>query len=403
MNLYIEQLNNFQNKLISHINILKSLFQKEYKLRYDILNNILKKEYSYIDIQNAKNLLDISSYVNINNKINNFCKSKDFISQYYSLRDTFEELIEKGKYIENKYLSSIINKYKLNLIPINKNYYIYLNNYNIEIIEELSKKNSYKFEYKTLFKIKYEQTIQKIILKNNNNIEKELSFFFIIDFYRKELMEIKIKNIIENKKENKDYIIQKVNFNDYNKELDNFFIVSDNKYIIIDAYGTIYLYDNLFQKKSIIDKEYTKIDDFINLDEFNFVYTIIKGENMFKIKINNNNELIEKLQIRKGGINLINYFKKEKILFSKDDKYIYLINFNISFPEVIQKIEINGLEGFYLDRTFSLFPDEFIYIIEIQKSYENKDFYFIEYLVQYKIIEKELKEISILEINRRKA
>ena len=85
-------------------------------------------------------------------------------------------------------------------------------------------------------------------------------------------MEIKIKNIIENKKENKDYIIQKVNFNDYNKELDNFFIASDNKYIVIDAYGTIYLYDNLFQKKSIIDKAYTKIEDFINLDEFNFLF-----------------------------------------------------------------------------------------------------------------------------------
>ena len=33
-----------------------------------------------------------------------------------------------------------------------------------------------------------------------------------------------------------------------------------------------------------------------------------------------------------------------------------------------------------------------------QKSFENNDFYNAEYLVQYKIIEKELKEISRLEL-----
>lgn len=51
------------------------------------------------------------------------------------------------------------------------------------------------------------------------------------------------------------------------------------------------------------------------------------------ILIENNG--FDKYRILICGYNIINYLAKKSILASKDEEYIYLINFNGLFPEVI--------------------------------------------------------------------
>ena len=182
LNLFLSNLKIFQSKLISHINMIKSLLRKEFEFKTDIIEKILNKTFTNIDIQNAKGLLDDNSYQKINKSISDFCKSKTFIEEYNSLKNIFEEVIEKGKYIENKYFSKIREKFNLNLIPLNNNYYICLNkdSNNLNIIRDISKPNSLKFEYESLFDQSFARNrvsnIEKIILKNNEDVTKELIY-----------------------------------------------------------------------------------------------------------------------------------------------------------------------------------------------------------------------------------
>ena len=82
-------------------------------------------------------------------------------------------------------------------------------------------------------------------------------------------------------------------------------------------------------------------------------------------------------------------------MFTHDTTYFYLISLNTNFPECIQKIEINHrhIEFFDLNyiklmKFFNIFNDESIY-------FESSD----NYLIQYKILENVLTEISKVKIN----
>ena len=66
LNLFLSNLKIFQSKLISHINMIKSLLRKEFEFKTDIIEKILNKTFTNIDIQNAKGLLDDNSYQKIN-------------------------------------------------------------------------------------------------------------------------------------------------------------------------------------------------------------------------------------------------------------------------------------------------------------------------------------------------
>ena len=124
-----------------------------------------------------------------------------------------------------------------------------------------------------------------------------------------------------------------------------------------------------------------------------------------------NNEL-NKYPIQKCGNIFINYFEKKKILVSHDNENLYLISFNCLFPEVIQKIQIDNFNdntdnyndnGFLknLEYINNFFKEDSIYIRKKQKSFENGLFYLVEYIVQYKIDNGELKEVSRIEEKRK--
>ena len=175
INIFLQELNIFQNKINIYINIIKTQFENEYKLRNILLNNISQKNYSYIDTQNIKNLLEDISYEKINKSITNFNKSKNFIEQYDSLRNILDIALKNGKYIEKPEIYDIINNYKFGLIPIKKNYYIHLitnsktKNTIIEIIKQISEINSNTFKYQSILKNEYNIKNPKMIIKKIGN------------------------------------------------------------------------------------------------------------------------------------------------------------------------------------------------------------------------------------------
>jgi hypothetical protein len=384
--------------------MIKSLIKKEYEFRNDLMERILnKKEYSSIDCKNAETLMTIPTYLIINESIKNFCNSKTFIEEYNSLKNIFEEVIEKGKFIENKYYSNAVQKLNLKLIPLNDDYFIHFDNNEkyLSVIKETSKPNSPKFEYKILFRRKDQSINDKIIIKNFDSNTKDLTFFFVSIFdHKKELYEMKINNLSDYQDK---AIINQINVNN---KFENFIILSEQNYIISDFYN-IYLYDNLFKKNKIIESIMLgRIIDLFKINENSFVYSNNYDTNSY-FMTNIDNDLIGKIPINKCGEYFIKYFEKEKLLTSRDSYFIYLINFNIPFPEVIQKLEIINLPNLesshklssfaHIDKNYQIFKgNESFFIIKKEKSFENR---IISYVIQYKLIGKELNEISRVEIS----
>ena len=97
----------------------------------------------------------------------------------------------------------------------------------------------------------------------------------------------------------------------------------------------------------------------------------------------------------------------KQILFTNEKTNIYLINFNLLIPEVIQKIEINSVNEIYsknctnLIKIIGSFNDDSIYLEIAQRIYIDNSFYDVFYIKQYKIIKNELKEISSIELNKK--
>ena len=129
--------------------------------------------------------------------------------------------------------------------------------------------------------------------------------------------------------------------------------------------------------------------------------------------INIDDKFVDKYILKNCGKDFINFYENKKILFSYDNYYLYLINFKTVIPEVIQKIEIiNNNERIfnkpicdvsYLLQLLDNFNDDSSIYIKITQSNILVDctFYFITYLIQFKIIEGELREISKIEIERK--
>ena len=417
INIFLSELEIFQNKLNIYIDGMKSQITKEMKLRQEILNNILKKEFTYIDIQNAKTILNDKSFQKINNNINNFCKSKTFIEKYDNMKNIFNEAIQARKYLENTNLLSIIKKFGINIIPINSNHFIRIdNNFDqnsakLEIIKDNSDKYFKELKYNILSEKSFNYTFDKVVLKNNKNYEKEFVFYVILFnnsyIMKTNLFEVKILNILDNNKIK--YEIKQI-FIDRNKLVSGLIFMENNKIIIFERFGEIYLYNNSFNKIKLLDDQSETITSYFKINENIFVYSNQLNDTIY-VGLLDNNEL-NKYPIQKCGNIFINYFEKKKILVSHDNENLYLISFNCLFPEVIQKIQIDNFNdntdnyndnGFLknLEYINNFFKEDSIYIRKKQKSFENGLFYLVEYIVQYKIDNGELKEVSRIEEKRK--
>ena len=425
---FISQLIHFQNKFNLYINILKQNIINHHKFICDLINNISEKEFSYIDIKNVEEIFNNNYYKEINNYSKNLLNCETFIKKYDCLKNIFELIIKKGKYIEEQNIKDKYYKYRyMNIIPINSEYYIQLDNYNsntkgysyLYIMKKKFNLNSKSFESDIIFKNSFDFDINEIVLKKNNNINKLFSFF-LLDykkdgnyFYKTQIYEITIKDLEE---KNNNFIIKKSKFFNY---YINLLILSEDKYIIKE-YKDFNLYDNLFNKQKIIDsiglnESYTTS---LKINKNTFIFSTIfddRTNNYNKIYIINiDGKFINKYILKNCGKDFINFYENKKILLSYDNNYFYLINFKSVIPEVIQKIEIinnneikktlNRIYNVsYLLKFLDCFNDDSIYI-EITESniFIDSLFYDITYFIQFKIIEGELREISRIEIERKK-
>ena len=425
INGFIYKLNDFRNKINLYIDILKNGLKKYHKLRCQLINNITEKDFSYVDYANVKEIYNSEFFQNIIIHMENFLKQDNFLKNYDYMKNIFEIVVKKGKYIEEQNLLKEYNKLKnIELIQINGDYFISNDNGELKILKRVTDINSKKFD----FNIIYEKSLNfncKIVLKKNNNIEKELSFYLLKNikiaehWFKTQLMEITIKDLFnynKNKVNNDNNFIIK-NIKTFDNIID-LLILSDNKNIIFKN-KNIFLYDDSFNENKIIYKNLSIYNKLI-IDENLFVCT-----NITKLKNNNNFKRLFIFRIDESisyeniidncGYSLIYYSKKKKLLFSKDELCLYIINFNVAIPECIQKIAYNfeDIENFEINKSFNeyhnqlikyldFFNDDSIYIEISEKIIKNYCYYYITYLIQYKIIEYELKEISRIEIERKK-
>ena len=420
---FISELIQFQNRFNLYINILKKNILNYHKIRLDLINNISEKEFSYIDIKNVEEIFNNDYYKKINYSLILF-KTETFIKKYEHLKNIFELMLKKGKYIEEQNIKDKYNELKnINIIPINNDYYIELimgnrNTINLFIMKKINL-SSKSFKSDVIFENHLDININKIVLKKNKNIKKLLSFFLLNkeryihnNNYVFNIYEMTIKDLEE---ETINFQMKKIKL--FNNDID-LLILSEDKYIIKEK-RDLNLYDNLFNKQKLID-----LIDFnesyitsLIINENTFVYStyINNHQNNNKIYIINiDDKFVDKYILNNCGEYFINFYENKKILFSYDNYYLYLINFKTVIPEVIQKIEIiknneriynkSICDVSYLLQLLDNFNDDSSIYIKITQSNILVDctFYFITYLIQFKIIEGELREISKIEIERKR-
>ena len=213
--------------------------------------------------------------------------------------------------------------------------------------------------------------------------------------YYTEIMEMKILNLDKDIKVDVNFSKIK-NFNSYADLL----VLSINKNIIINS-NNLHLYNDLFDKNKLIFSQYFNIFQSLKINDNTFVFSVYKNKedlstNIWIMKIED--DLVEKNIIENYGPYFIYYNNDKKILFSLYNNKIYLTNFNTILPEIIQIIETNYTDIRYNSsiKYLNNFSDDTIFFIT--KNNDSK-FYEVEYIVQYKIIKDELKEIFRIELS----
>ena len=159
----------------------------------------------------------------------------------------------------------------------------------------------------------------------------------------------------------------------------NFICLSENKNILFHKDGLITLHDGLLNEIKILDKRDTSIYDSYKINEKIFLYSLQARVYVGRLE----NDILDKYIIKEDYINFNTYINSKKILICHNPIYIFLLNFNTHFPEIFQKFEIDGVKG---KLSYDYFQDEYFYI---QSS---------NYYIQYKLLSKEIKEISRIKI-----
>ena len=411
---FFNELDIFQNEINECIKSLKLLITKNYEFYYQILYNN-NKYLNYIDIENIKNLFKIPNFENYFEILKKFSLCETFLEKYNSFNDILTKEIKRLNYIDNvqkaKNLYNIIEKMKGKL-RLNNDFYLeeyytyddYQDNSYLGI-QILNYKDN-KLNYMT--KPKYFKTIKfyfgpKIIGKDyNNNLPNEVLFFVLIN---KGLVQISVKiknikftkNIKENSEEDEDqneleidndgvdYDIKEFNYilneeeKQNNERLIYFIPLSENKNIFFKSNVISVFNDNFEEEKKI---------KFINLD--NYLKCIIINENTFAFTTDNKMYFINlengyfenniKLIIL-GPMHRFLFFDKNKnILFYWNLCWIYLINVNSEYQEIIQKIEFDLITPCLYSH--KVIRNDSIYFITIKKHLFYGSHMFIEYKIK---------------------
>lgn len=401
---FLKELMDFKQKFNIYINVLAKEIKNYHKLKKDIYNDISQNNISYIDIHNYQKFLEKNNMTKIINFASNFVNCETFLKKYDNLKDIFDLLVKKGKYIEEQKIKDYYKEfYDLKIIPINKKHFLCSNKYNeINLFENISNFQSKKMEYEIIHEIEFPihlNDFQIVLKSNNDNINEKFSFYILqenqtYNYSTFELYEITINNM-------NNHNIKKIKT--FNRKF-QLFILSDNKYIINENNICITLCDNSFKNEQKID---IKADSFMKIDENIFVCLNQNSNELYIVKIEE--MFIDKNSIKNCGTMLIYFSKRKQILFSGDYSYIYLINFKTFFPEVIQKIKVKfNKENIYSHNSFQnnsnyltnfvkffdFYNDDSFYIESNETIFKNFSKYNRTYLIQLKIIDGELFEVS---------
>ena len=419
LQIFLTELNIFQSKFNLYIDTLKENLKKHNEFRAELIKNIsTENNFSFIDIENFNIHSKKDKYKKLEEFIEGYINKSTFIEKYEYLKGIFNELIKKGKYIEEQKIVNKINNYiDLNLMPLNhdnlfvqckKNYIS--NNSEITIFQETSEKDEDKYYYKPIISKVFPFIINKcpILLENVPKISNEISFYCISD---NSVLKIMIKSQIKiGQSPNYECVINIFN------TLQNMAltVLSKDKNIIFDSNSNIILYDDTFSKETskILDQrlpgEYSKIENALTLDEDSLVFTIKKFNSIepfiYSMKIDEENIY----KINTNGLTPLPlfYMKAKKLLISfcfeykynniKENNYFYicLINFACTKPEIIQMININYYDISKKVFYFNCFNDDSFYFPICQQTYNNEMFYKVIYISQYKLIKGEFREIS---------
>ena len=308
----------------------------------------------------------------------------------------------------------------LNLMPLNPNTNLFFQNKKnyignlteVTIFEEKKENNSIFYKYEPIISKSFPFIINKgpIIICNDNKNGSKISFYCLADNLVIKMSLLNKEK--ENKNEKENFIINLINVDNI-KALIN---LSENKNIVFNSQGKIFLYNELFNENKLIgqtSKIYNVIDNLLKLNDNSFVYTLKNEQKINAIiyyveLINMEENHIEFKEITTNGLTPMPllYIKNKKILLSLGYKYKYnnikennyfcicLINFKTEWPEIFQIININYYEISKKILFFNCFNDESFYFPITQTTYKNEMFYNVIYISQYKLIKGELIEVS---------
>ena len=419
LQIFLTELNTFQIKFNLYIDTLKSQLKQQNEFRTELIKNISENNFSFLDIENFNVHSKNNKYKKIEEFIELFINKSTFLEKYDNLKGILNEIIKKGKYIEERKIRNKINNYiDLNLLPLNhdnlfvqckKNYISY--NSEITIFQENFANDQEKYDYKPIISKTFPFIINKcpILSENIPKIDNETQFYCISDNSVIKILLIKHQESISQKPEY-ECIINMFNV----LKTSALTVLSKDKNIIFDNDRNIILYDDSFSNEASkqlnqkLPGEFSTIDNVLTLDENNFIFTIKNFNNTEPniYAINLENENIQKINTNGLTPMPLFYLKNKKLLISfcfeykynniKANNYFYisLINFAVEKPEIIQMININYYDISKKVFYFNCFNDDSFYFPICQQTYNKEMFYKVIYISQYKLIKGEFREVS---------
>ena len=418
LQIFLTELNAFQAKFDLYIDILKEKLKKQNEFKFELFKNISENNFSFIDIENfninSKNYI----YKKMEDFMEKFINQNTFLEKYEYLKNILDELIKKGKYIEEKKVVNRINNYiDLNLMPLNndnlfvqckKNYIS--NNSEITIFQEIIDKDRENYDYIPIISKNFPFIINKcpILLENVPKIDNETSFYCISD---NSVIKLMIKKQLEIGEDPKfDCIINIFN----TLATTALTVLTKDKNIVFKSNQNIILYDDNFSienAKELNQKlpgEFSTVENVLTIDENSFIFTIKNFNstepNIYLIKVDEDS--LYKINTNDLTPLPLFYMKQKKILISfcyeykynniKDNNnfYITLINFNVEKPEIVQMININYYDISKKVFYFNCFNDDSFYFPICKQTYNKEMFYKVIYISQYKLIKGEFREVS---------
>ena len=418
LQIFLTELNAFQAKFDLYIDILKEKLKKQNEFKFELFKNISENNFSFIDIENFNINSKNDIYKKMEDFMEKFINQNTFLEKYEYLKNILDELIKKGKYIEEKKVVNRINNYiDLNLMPLNndnlfvqckKNYIS--NNSEITIFQEIIDKDRENYDYIPIISKNFPFIINKcpILLENVPKIDNETSFYCISD---NSVIKLMIKKQLEIDEDPKfDCIINIFN----TLATTALTVLTKDKNIVFKSNQNIILYDDNFSIENAIELnqklpgEFSTVENVLTIDKNSFIFTIENFNstepNIYLIKVDEDS--LYKINTNDLTPLPLFYMKQKKILISfcyeykynniKDNNnfYITLINFNVEKPEIVQMININYYDISKKVFYFNCFNDDSFYFPICKQTYNKEMFYKVIYISQYKLIKGEFREVS---------